>query len=118
MLEGTEYVIVARDEYDRLSRAARMPQLPEPGPDGNYPAVEYARASLARKLIKRREAIGVSQAALARAAGMRVETLCRIESGKVTPTLISVQKLDRALSKLEGRTAARPADARNRKRGR
>lgn len=88
--------------------------LPEPGSDGNYPAIEYARASLARKLILRREAIGLSQAALARAAGMRVETLCRIESGRVTPTLASVEKLNRAMSKLEGRATAKPANVRNR----
>ncbi|MFO1092633.1 MAG: helix-turn-helix transcriptional regulator [Planctomycetaceae bacterium] len=100
-LEGRQYVIVPREEYERLSQVARLPELPVPDRDGNYPAVEYARASLARKLILRRERIAVSQAALARAAGIRVETLCRIESGKVTPSLGSVQKLDRAMSRLE-----------------
>ena len=101
MLEGKEYVVIPRSEFDRLSRAARLPPLPEPDADGNYPAVEYARVSLARKLILRREAAGVTQADLARASQLRVETLCRIESGKVTPTLGSIQKLDRALQKLE-----------------
>jgi DNA-binding XRE family transcriptional regulator len=108
MLEDREYVVIPRSEFDRLSRAARLPPLPEVDADGNCPAIEYARVSLARKLILRREARGVSQAELARAAGLRVETLCRIESGKVTPTLDSIQKLDRALQKLErksGRTA-------------
>jgi len=93
-------------------------KLPRPDSDGTYPAVEYARVSLARKLILRREAIGLSQAALARAAGIRVETLCRIESGKVTPTLASVEKLDRAMSTLEQRGVSRSDVSRNRKRGR
>lgn len=102
-LEGKEYVVIPRSEFDRLSRAARLPPIPETDADGTYPAVEYARVTLARKLILRREALGISQAALARAAGLRVETLCRIESGKVTPTLMSVQKLDRAMTRLQGK---------------
>ncbi|MFV0444906.1 MAG: multiprotein-bridging factor 1 family protein [Planctomycetaceae bacterium] len=100
-LDGKQYVIVPRDEYERLSRVARLPELPPQNSDGTYPAVAYARASLARKIILRREAVGCTQADLARRAGIRVETLCRIESGKVTPTLASVEKLDKALAKLE-----------------
>jgi len=117
-LDGTEYVIVPRREYDRLSRAARLPALPEPDSDGAYPALEYARISLARKIILRREAIGVTQAALARAARVRVETLCRIESGKVTPTLASIEKLDHAMSRLEGHSVSRVNVSRIRKRRR
>ena len=46
-----------RDEYDKLTtlaKAADLPELPKPDADGNYPAVEYARASLARKIIRDR----------------------------------------------------------------
>ncbi len=100
-LGDKHYVIIPRDEYNRLARAARLPQLPELDADGTYPAVEYARASLARKMILRREALGWSQAALARRSGVRVETLCRLETGKVTPSLGTVDKLDRALSAAE-----------------
>jgi HTH-type transcriptional regulator / antitoxin HipB len=101
-LDGKQYVIVPRDEYDRLSRVARLPALPEPDEEGNYPAVEYARASLARKIILRRETLGWTQAELARRAGIRVETLNRIETGKVTPTVNSIEKLDKALREAEG----------------
>jgi transcriptional regulator with XRE-family HTH domain len=59
--------------------------------------VEYARASLARKLIRDRVAAGLSQRELATMAGVRVETLCRIETGKHTPSVPTVDKLDRAL---------------------
>ncbi len=104
-LDDKPYVVIPRDEYDRLTRAARLPTLPEPDADGNYPAVEYAQASLARKIILRREAAGWSQAELARRSGVRVETLCRLESGKVAPTLTTVDKLDRALRTAESGTA-------------
>jgi hypothetical protein len=50
-LDGKPYVVLPRNEYDRLAtlaRAADLPPLPAANADGNYPAVEYARASLAR----------------------------------------------------------------------
>lgn len=106
-LAGKNYVIVPREEFDRLTRAARLPALPEPDEAGNYPAVGYARASLARKIILRREALGWSQAELARRAGMRVETLCRIETGKVTPTVTSIDKLNAALGDAERKPRAK-----------
>jgi ribosome-binding protein aMBF1 (putative translation factor) len=65
--------------------------------DGNYPAVAYARASLARKIIKARGPAGLSQADLARRAGIRAETLNRIEKGKTTPDTATIAKIDRAL---------------------
>jgi len=100
-LDDKQYVVIPRDEYERLSRAARLPPLPEPNADGNYPAVEYGRASIARSFILRRESLGWSQAELSRRSGVRVETLCRLETGKVTPALATVNKLDRALSDAE-----------------
>ncbi len=102
MLEGKPYVVLPRDEFDRLStlaKAGELPPFPEPDAQGNYPAVEYARASLARKLIRDRVAAGLSQRKLAALAGIRVETLCRIETGKHTPSVPTVDKLDRALNR-------------------
>lgn len=101
-LDGREYVILARDEYDRLTglaRVAEMPALPEPDEDGNYPAVDYARASIARDVVRERAELGLSQRDLARLAGVRVETLCRIETGKHTASTATLAKLDRALSR-------------------
>jgi transcriptional regulator with XRE-family HTH domain len=40
---------------------------------------------------------GWSQRALARRAGIRPETLCRIEAGTVTPTVASIERIDAAL---------------------
>jgi ribosome-binding protein aMBF1 (putative translation factor) len=100
LLEGKPYVVLSRDEYDRLTtlaKAAELPPLPRPDAQGNYPAVEYARASLARKIIRDRVAAGLSQRELATRAGVRVETLCRIETGKHTPSVPTIDKLDRVL---------------------
>jgi hypothetical protein len=41
--------MLLREEYDRLTTlatAADLPALPEPNARGNYPAIEYGRASL------------------------------------------------------------------------
>jgi len=75
--------------------------LPEPLPDGNYPAVEYLRVSLARKIIRHRRRVGLTQAELARRAGIRPETLNRVEHGKRSPRLRTVEKIDRALREVE-----------------
>ena len=43
--DGKPYVILPRDEYDRLTtlaKAADLPPLPGPNAAGNYPAVDYA----------------------------------------------------------------------------
>jgi transcriptional regulator with XRE-family HTH domain len=71
--------------------------LPPPDKNGNYPAVEYCRASIARDIIKDRVAAGLTQRELAKRAGIRVETLCRIETGKHTPSVPTIDKIDRAL---------------------
>src|SRR5438105_15184706 len=107
-----EYVIVSRKAYDRLIRlaeVAELPTLPRPDKRGNYPAVDYARASLARNIIRDRVNAGLTQRELARLAGIRVETLCRIETGKHTATVPTIEKIDRALRRAAGadRTANR-----------
>ena len=79
---------------------AKLPAWPPAKSNGNYPAVEYARASLARKIIRDRVAAGLSQRQLALRAGVRVETLCRIETGKHTPSVATIDKLDHALRQM------------------
>lgn len=119
LLDGRSYVILLREDYERLAtlaKAAELPPFPEPDAHGNYPAVEYARASLARDIIHERVAAGLSQRELAERAGVRVETLCRIETGKVTPSLTTVNKLDRALKQAAQRKAAKPSSSKRRSR--
>lgn len=101
-LAGEPYVILPQADYDRLAtlaKAADLPPLPSADDAGNVPAVDYARASLARKIIRARAAAGLSQQGLAQRAGVRVETLCRIERGKHTPSMATMEKIDRALKK-------------------
>ena len=100
MVDGKPYVLLPRDEYEKLTtlaKAADLPALPKPDAKGNYPAVDYARASLARKIIRDRVAAGLSQRKLAELAGISFENLCRLETGKHSPTVRTVDKIDRAL---------------------
>ncbi len=119
-LAGKDFVILEKREYERLAGRYKdqqseesgvigdmpLPTMPAKLPSGNYPAMESLRAGLARKLITRRWAAQLSQAKLAKRAGIRAETLNRIEKGKITPTVATIDKLDKALAKVE-RAAAR-----------
>jgi DNA-binding XRE family transcriptional regulator len=106
-LNGKNFVVVPEAEYDALRRRAAMvgdidwPELPAKLPSGNYPALPALRVGLARKLIKRRWAVGMSQAELARRAGIRPETLNRIEKAKVTADTATVTKIVRILERAE-----------------
>lgn len=100
VVDGKPYVLLPREEFDRLTtlaKAADLPPLPEADAQGNYPAVEYARASLARKIIRDRVAAGLTQRELAKQAGISFEHLCRIETGKHVPSVPTIDKIDRAL---------------------
>jgi DNA-binding XRE family transcriptional regulator len=106
-LAGKRYAILPEKVFRRLAAQAGeggWPKIPRPDARGEYPAVEYARASLARKIIKSRRATGLSQAELARRAGIRPETLNRIEKGKTTPDVATIVKIDRALETAPGNT--------------
>lgn len=93
---GRRYVLLPVAEYERLIERA-SPALPPVAADGTSNAVEFARASIARQLVADRTAAGLSQQELARLAGVRQETISRIESGKHTATVRVMQKLERAL---------------------
>ena len=89
-LAGRRWAIMPEKDYKRLAASAGVagPALPKPDAQGNFPAVEYARASLARKIIKARRAAGLTQAALARRAAIRPETLNRIDGNLIAPSEI------------------------------
>jgi DNA-binding XRE family transcriptional regulator len=96
---GKKFVLMPQSEYRRLSRQARYagPLMPRLTSDGVYPAAEAMRTIMARKIIAARKAVGLSQAALARGAGIRIETLNRLEKGKHTPDLATMAKINKAL---------------------
>ena len=106
-IEGKRFVIVPENEYELLRNGkaadqAGLPPLPKRLANGNYPAVAYARAVTARDIISARRRVGLSQAELAKRAGIAVETLNRVERAKMTPTGATMQKIDRVVTKLEG----------------
>ncbi|HEY8668831.1 MAG TPA: helix-turn-helix domain-containing protein [Tepidisphaeraceae bacterium] len=106
-VSGKRFVIVPEAEYDRLRQRAAVagdtdiPELPGKLASGNYPAMEAMRVGLARKLIKRRWGVGLSQAEVARRANIRPETLNRIEKAKVTADTATVTMIVRVLEKAE-----------------
>jgi DNA-binding XRE family transcriptional regulator len=109
---GQRFVLLPEKEYERLcSRASEivplndddLPPLPKPDKRGNFPAVEYARVSLARDIIRDRRAAGLTQRELAKLAGTRQETISRIESGNYTASVKLVDRIDRALKRSLGK---------------
>ena len=74
-----------------------LPPLPKPDRHGRVPALAYARASLARDLIRARKSVGLSQQQLADLAGIRQETVSRLETGKHTGNARTVDKIMRAI---------------------
>ena len=74
-----------------------LPALPKPDRRGRFPALQYARISLARDLIRERKGAGLSQQRLADLAGVRQETLSRIETGKHTASQKTIDKIMRVI---------------------
>ncbi len=102
-IEGQRFVIMPESQYHEILGDNSEPPLPQPDAKGNYPAVASARVVLARKLLHRRRAVGLTQKDLAKRAGVRVETLNRLERGKHSPNVATVDKLVRALDRAEGK---------------
>jgi DNA-binding XRE family transcriptional regulator len=113
---GEWFVLLPQRDYDRLcSRAGEavppneenLPPLPQPNKQGRFPALEYARISLARDLVRDRRAAGLTQRELADLVGTRQETISRIESGRQTASVKLVDRIDRALRKAIAKRAKR-----------
>ncbi len=100
-IKGKRFVLVEEAALLRLERQAskaefRLPAYPPADEEGNRPALDYIRVSIARDIIKERRALGLTQEQLAKLAGLRQETLSRLESGKHSPTVRTIEKIDRS----------------------
>ena len=103
-VEGKRFVLVEEAEFKRLKRiahsrrkAGELPPLPEADDDGNRPGLEYILATIARDIARERKALGLTQEQLSKLSGVRAETLSRIESAQHSPTVRTVEKIERAL---------------------
>ena len=110
-LAKQRFVILPEREYLRLCAAAAEdgPPMPTPDREGNYPAAEALQVSIARSILRQRRAARLSQAELARRAGIAHETLNRIERGKHAPGVATLDKIDRALKGAQATGKDRPA---------
>ncbi len=64
-----------------------------------------------RELVGERRAVGLTQADLAKRAGVRVETLSRLEHAKHSPNVATVDRIVRSLEQAEAERPARKAPA-------
>lgn len=97
--DGRVYALVPLDAWEKLSTGElAMPAMPPEDEHGRMDAMAFARATIARGIIRDRTAAGLSQAELARRAGIDAATLNRIEKAKVTPDETTVRKIDRAIA--------------------
>ncbi|MGC8541889.1 MAG: helix-turn-helix domain-containing protein [Phycisphaerae bacterium] len=107
VVKGRRMVQIPERQYRELIGRAEqaMPSLPGKLPSGNYPAREYLRASIARDIVRTRQRLGLSQAELARRAGLAIAHLNRLERGNGNPTASTIEKIDKALNAAEKASA-------------
>jgi DNA-binding XRE family transcriptional regulator len=99
-ISGKRFALLSMRDFETLQKRAAaqsLPKLPDPLPNGNYPAPETLRIIYSRKLIQERESAGLSQSELARRAGLRPETINRLEKGRHSPDTATVAKITKAL---------------------
>jgi DNA-binding XRE family transcriptional regulator len=107
-LDGIRYVILRESAFDHLCEKAGVCPVRPPVDGSSEGGLPLDRASLAEKLVRRRRAAGLSQAELARCAGVRPETLNRIERGRTTPDFATVRKLVVAMNAAERERLTHP----------
>src|SRR6266851_8479662 len=101
-IAGKRVVVLEEGDYARLVRKADEwePALPTPNERGHYP-LEALAVIVGRDILRARRKLGLTQVDLARRAGIRPETLNRIEQGKNKPSVPTIAKIDKALKRAE-----------------
>lgn len=100
-MAGERFVVLREADYCRLTGESVEHPLPEQNEHGNYPALDAMRVIMSRDILRSRQTLGLTQQELAEQAGIRVETLCRIERGHRDPTAVTLKKLDRVFTEAE-----------------
>lgn len=102
-IDGVEYVVIPRAEYE-----GGLPKHPPIDASGERPAKSAVLAVVARSMIRRRTEAGLDQKRLAALAGIRAETISRIESGRYRPRREATLRIDKALASQIGRVKIEP----------
>ena len=92
-LDGIWYVIIKEDEFRALTHT-RYSKTKIDALD----AINISDQRIADRLLQRRQAAELTQKDLAKLAGVRVETLNRIEKGRTTPDFKTIRKLVNAIN--------------------
>ena len=109
-IKGKRVVVLPEADFEALLRKADLwePEMPQPDERGLYPLSALAVIQ-ARDILCARRKLGLSQAELAQRAGIRPETLNRIEQGRNKPSVPTIAKIDHALKKAEAADLSRRA---------
>jgi DNA-binding XRE family transcriptional regulator len=104
-LNGVRYAVLRERALRAVCRHAGVEATVSPAGPGEESAGSDAAAMdpvvLAGRIAERRRAVGLTQAELARRAGVRIETLNRIERGRTTPDFSTIRKLVEAINQAE-----------------
>ncbi len=92
-LDGNWYVIIKEEEFQALTRVRNRK-----GKIDTLDAINISDQRLADRLLQRRQDAELTQKDLANLAGVRVETLNRIEKGRTTPDFKTIRKLVNAIN--------------------
>ena len=92
-LDGNWYVIIAEDEFQTLTQTQKTKRKIDA-----LDAMNISDQHLADRLLQRRQDADLTQKDLAKLAGIRVETLSRIEKGRTTPDFKTIRKLVNAVN--------------------
>ena len=92
LLEGRWYIIIAEDDFRAVTQSLDLTHEADA-----LDAFSVSDQRLADRLLQRRREAGLTQKDLAHLAGIRVETLNRIEKGRTTPDFKTIRKLVNAI---------------------
>lgn len=103
VIEGKNYVLIPESEFRELIKdrdgLTLHPPL-KPNRQGAVPAEKAIRRSVANRVMIWRRAAGFNQQELAARAGVRPETIGRIEKCLVTANRSTISKINEALAKV------------------
>lgn len=92
-LDGKWYVVIEEEEFRALTQSANSK-----AENDVLDAMNISDQRLADRLLQRRQDADLNQKKLAELAGVRVETLNRIEKGRTTPDFRTIRKLVNAIN--------------------